>query len=73
MKKLLCESIVYCDFLLILLLIVGVLINNKAFVCLFVCLLKYTPLYYCNLLKQIYVQAYKQVPLREGHLRCTLL
>ena len=38
MKKLLCESIVYCDFLLIVLLIVGVLIDNKAFVCcLFVC------------------------------------
>ena len=31
-----CESIVYCDFLLIILLIVGVLIDNKAFVCLFV-------------------------------------
>ena len=40
MKQLLCESIVYCDFfLLIILLIVGVLIDNKAFVCyLFVCL-----------------------------------
>ena len=36
MEKLLCESIVYCDFLLIILLIVGVLIDNKAFVCLFV-------------------------------------
>ena len=36
MKKLLCESIVYCDFLLIILLIVGVLIDNKIFVCLFV-------------------------------------
>jgi hypothetical protein len=34
MEKLLCESIVYCDFVLIILLIVGVLINNKAFVCL---------------------------------------
>ena len=34
MEKLICESIVYCDFLLIILLIVGVLINNKAFVCL---------------------------------------
>ena len=31
MKKLLCESIVYCDFLLIILLIVEVLIDNKAF------------------------------------------
>ena len=40
MNKLLCESIVYCDFLSILLLIVGVLIDNKAFVCLFVCLFK---------------------------------
>ena len=40
MQKLLCESIVYCDyFLLIILLIVGVMIDNKAFVCcLFVCL-----------------------------------
>ena len=37
MNKLLCESIVYCDFLLIILLIVGVLIDNKPFVCLFVC------------------------------------
>ena len=37
MEKLLCKSIVYCDFLLIILLIVGVLIDNKAFVCLFVC------------------------------------
>ena len=36
MKILLCESIVYCDYLLIILLIVGVLINNKAFVCFFV-------------------------------------
>ena len=36
MKKLLCESIVYCDFLLIILLIVSVLLDNKAFVCLFV-------------------------------------
>ena len=33
MKKILCESIVYCDFLLIILLIVGVLIDNIAFVC----------------------------------------
>jgi len=33
MKILLCESIVYCDNLLIILLIVGVLIDNKAFVC----------------------------------------
>jgi hypothetical protein len=32
MKKLLCESIVYCDFLSIILLIVGLLIGNKAFV-----------------------------------------
>ena len=34
MEKLLCESIVYCDFLLIILLFVGVLIDNmnKAFV-----------------------------------------
>jgi hypothetical protein len=31
-QKLLCESIVYCDFLLIILLIVGILIDNKAFV-----------------------------------------
>ena len=38
MEKLLCESIVLCDFLLIILLIVAVLIDNKAFVCLFVCL-----------------------------------
>ena len=30
MKQLLCESIVYCDFLLIILFIVGVLIDNKA-------------------------------------------
>jgi hypothetical protein len=36
MNKLLCESIVYCHFLLIILLIVGVLIDNKAFVCLFI-------------------------------------
>jgi len=36
MKKLLCESIVYCDFLLIILLIVHIWIDNKAFVCLFV-------------------------------------
>jgi uncharacterized membrane protein YphA (DoxX/SURF4 family) len=41
MKKLLCESIVYCDFLLIILLIVGLLIEMKAFVCLFVCLFVY--------------------------------
>ena len=40
MKKLLCESIVYCDCLLIILLIVGVLIDNKAFVCLFVIAMK---------------------------------
>ena len=33
MKKLLCESIVYCDFLMIIL---GILIDNKAFICLFV-------------------------------------
>ena len=31
-QKLLCESIVYCDFLLIIVLIVGILIDNKAFV-----------------------------------------
>ena len=36
MEKILYESIVYCDFVLIILLIVGVLIDNKAFVCLFV-------------------------------------
>ena len=36
MEKLLSESIVYCDFLLIILLIVGLLIDDKAFVCLFV-------------------------------------
>ena len=36
MEKLLCESIVYCDFVLIILFIVGVLIHNKALVCLFV-------------------------------------
>ena len=36
MEKLLCESTVYCDCLLIILLIVGVLIDNKAFVSLFV-------------------------------------
>ena len=35
MEKLLCESIVYYDFLLIILLIVGVLIDNKVFVCLY--------------------------------------
>ena len=34
MKTLLYESIVYCDFSLIILLIVGILIDNKAFVCL---------------------------------------
>jgi hypothetical protein len=34
MIKLSCESIVYCDLLLIILLIVGLLIDNKAFVCL---------------------------------------
>ena len=32
MKNLICELIVYCDFLLIIRLIVGVLIDNKAFV-----------------------------------------
>jgi hypothetical protein len=37
-EKILCESIVYCDFLLIILLIVSVLIDNNIFVCLFVCL-----------------------------------
>ena len=35
MKKLLYESIVNCDLLLIILLIVGVLIDNKACVCLY--------------------------------------
>jgi hypothetical protein len=42
MKKLLCESIVYCDFLMIILLIVGVL-NNKL-KHLFICLLELLPL-----------------------------
>jgi hypothetical protein len=37
------STIVYCDFLLIILLIVGVLIDNKAFVCLFVCLFVHKP------------------------------
>ena len=32
MEKILCESIVYCDLLLIILLFVGLLIDNKAFV-----------------------------------------
>jgi hypothetical protein len=36
MKNILFESIVYCDFLLIILLIVGVLIDYKAFVCLLI-------------------------------------
>ena len=36
MKKLFCESIVYCDLLLIILLIVGLSIDNKVFVCLLI-------------------------------------
>ena len=49
MEKLLCESIVYCDLLLIILLIVGVLMDNKAFVCLFVCLFVHDcPVLWCD-------------------------